>query len=29
MKYKKASQTRVGLWSWLFGYGWGVGGDTG
>ena len=29
MKYKKASATRLGLWSWLFGHGWSGAGGTG
>jgi hypothetical protein len=29
MKYKKASPSRVGLWSWLFGHGWSGAGGSG
>jgi hypothetical protein len=29
MKYKKASTSRVGLWSWLFGHGWSGAGGSG
>jgi hypothetical protein len=29
MKYKKATQTRPGLWSWLFGHGWSGAGGSG